>query len=154
MRFLGWKARKSTSGRLRMGSVFGYGCVSFDESLRTIVHCMTVYHISTCILLNCWKLLNCYNYRNENVWVDQLWWNVYFVFTWTLVIPINPLGVRHPTEQCGMLTSSFLNLFRCKCRSRWSANETVRAWGCLRRFWSSLEDFVILGYVGLFENIF
>ena len=29
--------------RLRMGSVFGYRRVSFDESPRTTMHCMSVY---------------------------------------------------------------------------------------------------------------
>ena len=42
-----------------MGSVFGYARVSFGESLRTIVHCMIVCHIFTCILFNCGKLSNC-----------------------------------------------------------------------------------------------
>ena len=48
-----WKTQKLTSVRLWIGSVFGYGCVSFSESPRTIVHYMTVYYILTCILFNC-----------------------------------------------------------------------------------------------------
>ena len=43
------KDPKVTLGRLRMGSVFGCGCVSFGESPRTIVHCMTACHTFMCI---------------------------------------------------------------------------------------------------------
>ena len=39
-RFLGWKTQKFTSGRFRMGSVFGYRHISFGESPRMTVHCV------------------------------------------------------------------------------------------------------------------
>ena len=59
---------------------------------------------------------------------------------WNLVIPINPLGVRHPIEQCGMLTPSFLHLFRCIYRSWWSTGGAGRTLRYSRRFWSGLVE--------------
>ena len=40
--FLEWKIQNFTPGKLQMGSVFGYGHVSFDEISRTTMHCMIV----------------------------------------------------------------------------------------------------------------
>ena len=71
---------------------------------------------------------------------DQCWWNDSFVFIWNLVILINPLGFRHPTEQCGMLTPSFLHLFRCRCHSWGSTGGAGRTSWCPRRFWSGLVE--------------
>ena len=42
MGLLEWKIQNFTPGKLQMGSVFGYGHVSFDESSRTTMHCMIV----------------------------------------------------------------------------------------------------------------
>ena len=86
MRSLGWKTQKFTPGRLRMESVFEYRRVSFGESLRTTMYCIIVYYISTCILLiieNCWTIIIM---ETEMFRLIKLWWNVYFVYTWTLVI--------------------------------------------------------------------
>ena len=40
MRSLGWNTQKFTLGRLWIGSVFGYGHISFGESPKTTVHFM------------------------------------------------------------------------------------------------------------------
>ena len=57
------KDPKVTPGRLRMGSVFGCGRVSFGESPRTIVHYMTVCHTFMCIhlIVECCEIV--YNIR-------------------------------------------------------------------------------------------
>ena len=86
MRSLWWKTQKFTPGRLRMESVFEYRRISFGESLRTTMYCIIVYYISTCILLiieNCWTVIIM---ETEMFGLIKLWWNVYFVYTWTLVI--------------------------------------------------------------------
>ena len=83
---------------------------------------------------------------------DQCWWNDSFMFIWNLVIPINPLGVRHPTKQCGMLTPYFLHIFRCGCYSWGSTGGTSRTSGCPWRFWSGLVEcdvFVVLAILEL-----
>ena len=50
------------------------------------------------------------------MWLNEIYEVVYSmveclvsIFFLTLVISSNPLGVRHPIEQCGMFTPSFLN---------------------------------------------
>ena len=106
-RSLGWKTQKFTPGRLRMGSVFGCGRVSFGESPRTIVHCMTVCHTFMCIhvIVEYCEIGYKIIYIKLCGLIDTvelfLWcWSVLFVF-FELSNPFNPLGVRHPTEQCG-----------------------------------------------------
>ena len=42
VRSLRWKTQKFISRRLRMGSIFGYKCISFGESPRTTMHCVIV----------------------------------------------------------------------------------------------------------------
>ena len=92
---------------------------------------------------------------------DQCWWNVSFVFIWNLVIHINPFGVKHPTEQCGMLALSFLHFFICRCHSWGSTSGVGRTSECPMRFWSGLMEcsvFVMLAILGLvltnFETIY
>ena len=64
--------------------------------------------------------------------------------------PYYPLGVRHPIEQCGMLTPSFLHLFRCRYHSWGSTCGAMKTSGCS---WSGLVErivfivFVVLGLV-------
>ena len=73
-----------------------------------------------------------------------------FRILWKLSNPLNPLGVRHPTEQCGMLTPSFLHFFRCRYHSLGSTSVTEKTLGCS---WNSLVKhiifivFVVLGLV-------
>ena len=87
------------------------------------------------------------------MWVDQCWWNVSFVFIWNLGIPINPMGVRHPTEQCGMLTSSFLYLFRCRYHSWGSTSGAERTSGCPKRFWSGLVECTVFVMLDILELV-
>ena len=132
-----------------MGSVFGYKHVSFNESPRTTVHCMTVCHISTCILFNCWIVIII---EIKMFGLIYLWWNVYFVYTWTLIILINLLGCEAPYWVMWNAHSIF-KFFRCKYGSWVSAYGTRRVSRCHRGFWSRLEDSVIFFCVWLFENM-
>ena len=81
-----------------MGSVFGCGRVSFGESPRTIMHCMTVCHMFMCIhlIVECCEIV--YNIKLCGL-IDTV--EVFFSYSLELSNPLNPLGVRHPIEQCG-----------------------------------------------------
>ena len=59
---LEWKTQKFTLRRLRIRSIFGCEHISFGESPRTTMHCMTVCQILTCILFHHWELMKWYNY--------------------------------------------------------------------------------------------
>ena len=73
------------------------------------------------------------------------------IATFSSLIPIDPLGVRHPIEQCRMFTLSFLNLFRCRYSSWWSTDGTRRAWGCPKRFWGNFSFNRFLNFVIIYK---
>ena len=64
----------------------------------------------------------------------------FFCVLWKLSNPHYPLGVRHPIEQCGRLTSFFLHLFRCRYHS-WES--TCGARKTSRCSWSGLVERVV-----------
>ena len=75
----------------------------------------------------------------------------FFCGHWNLVIPINPWGVRHPIEQCGMLTPFFFYIFLDEdITSNNPQVEAGRTLGCPWRCWSCLVGCgVFVVFVGL-----